>query len=304
MTGRIINLGSLCIDRVFNVEHIVRGGETISAGGVQLFAGGKGLNQSLAARRAGADVIHVGVIGSDGEFLRALLRDEGVDVAHVRTDAHTFTGNAVIQVTTRGDNAIVIVGGANRALTEADVQIALVQVRPGDWFLLQNEINDLDGVLRRAAVQGARVCLNLAPFDARAFDMPFGSVAMLIVNELEAEGLTGESAPAAAMRLLRTRCPSAVIVLTLGEQGLVYSAKGGNVVQLPAFVVDTVDGTGAGDGFIGYLLAGLLTGLELEPALLRASAAGAITASRAGAAPAIPFDAEVTTFLRSRELNR
>ena len=296
----MINLGSLCIDRVFSVDHVARGGETILAADVQVFAGGKGLNQSLAARRAGAEVLHVGCIGDDGEFLRTLLNDEGVDNAFVRTIAGQPTGNAMIQVTARGENAIVIVGGANRLLTRADFEHALAAAGPQDWLLLQNEINDLDVVLRVAAARGLRTCLNFAPCDDRGSRYPFEGVALLVVNEIEAEGITACADPQAALFTLRQkRCPNGIVVVTLGEQGLLYAADGA-IKSLPAFTVQAIDGTGAGDAFIGFLLAALLQDASLEDALISASAAGAITASRLGAAPAIPTAAEVSAFMRDR----
>ena len=298
-TGRIVNLGSLCIDRVFRVDHVARAGETISAVDVQVFAGGKGLNQSLAARRAGAAVLHAGCVGPDGAMLTALLAAEGVDVTQLRIRVEQPTGNAVIQVTPQGDNAIVIVGGANRSLDIDQIDAALDAVGADDWLLLQNEINALGLVLQRAAARGLRVCLNCAPFDASALDYPLADVALLVVNEIEAHGLSGEPDPHAALTMLGRRYPAASIVLTLGEQGLIY-VRAGEVSALPAFSVEAVDGTGAGDAFTGFLLAELLGGATFKDALLGASAAGAITAARLGAAPAIPHAAEVRQFLRER----
>ena len=289
---KIVNLGSLCFDRVYRVPAMVRAGETLRATAVELFPGGKGLNQSLAAARAGAEVLHVGCVGDDGDPLRAVLRDAGVDVTHLRLQEGIPTAHAVIQLTADGNNAIVVVGGSNLAIRPDDIDVALAQLRPGDWLLLQNEINDLDTVLRRAHAQGARVCMNLAPYSTAADGYPLEVVALLVVNENEAQGLTGEADPERALAALRRRCPASTVVVTLGEAGLVYDA-GEGPVPVPPFVVQAVDGTGAGDAFIGYLLASLQLGAAMPHALRLGSAAGALAASRAGAATSIPERAEV-----------
>jgi ribokinase len=293
---KIVNLGSLCFDRVYHVPAMVRTGETLRATAVDLFPGGKGLNQSLAARRAGAAVQHVGCVGADGEPLRALLQEAGVDVTHLRLQEDIPTAHAVIQLTANGDNAIVIVGGSNLAIRPADIDVALASLGEGDWLLLQNEINDLETVLQRAHAQGAQVCMNLAPYSTAADAYPLGYVALLIVNENEAHGLTGEEDPERALAALRRRCPATTVVVTLGEAGLIHDA-GEGIVRVPPFVVHTVDGTGAGDAFIGYLLASLQLGASLPRALVLGSAAGALAASRAGAATSIPTRTEVETLV-------
>lgn len=294
--ARIVNLGSSCFDRVYQVAAVVRPGETIRASATDLFPGGKGLNQSLAARRAGAEVMHVGCLGHDGEPLRDVLAEAGVDVTHFRVQADIPTAHAIIQVAADGNNAIVIVGGSNLAIRPDDIDVALAHVGDGDWLLLQNEINDLDIVLRRAHDQGARVCLNLAPYSTAADAYPLEMVDLLIVNENEAEGLTGQRDELQALALLRRRCPHGSVVITLGEQGLVYDT-GEGACRLPAFAVTTVDGTGAGDAFIGYMLATLQQGEAIEHALRVGSAAGALAASRPGAATSIPTRADVLALI-------
>ncbi len=289
---KIVNLGSLCFDRVYHVPAIARVGETLRASGVSLFPGGKGLNQSLAARRAGAEVLHVGCVGSDGEPLRALLRAAGIDVTHLRLQADIPTAHAIIQLTSDGNNAIVIVGGSNLEIRADDIDVALASLGDGDWLLLQNEINDLDVVLRRAHAQGAKVCMNLAPWSQAADAYPLEFVALLVVNENEAHGLTRETDSGTALARLRTRCPDTTVVVTLGEHGLLHDA-GDGLRAVPPFAVHAVDGTGAGDAFIGYLLASLQQGEPLARALDLGSAAGALAASRAGAATSIPTRADV-----------
>ncbi len=284
---RIVNLGSLCFDRVYHVPSLVQSGQTLRATSTDFFPGGKGLNQSLAACRAGARVYHVGCVGHDGESLRTVLRDAGINVDGLRMQTDVATAHAVIQLTPQGQNAIVIVAGSNFAIQPADLRFALDALGPGDWLLLQNELNDLDQVLEQAHRRGARICMNLAPYSASADNYALQHVQLLIVNEAEAAGLTGCTAPEEALQRLRVRCPDSTVVLTLGELGLLYAA-GAEVQRMPAYSVQTVDGTGAGDAFIGYLLARLQQGDALAAALRMGSAAGALAATRAGAATSIP----------------
>jgi ribokinase len=296
----IVTLGSLCIDNVYRVPALVGAGETAASLSHQVFAGGKGLNQSLAAARAGAAVAHVGAVGPDGVFLIDTLREAGVDTAHIRMLQGERSGHAVIQVDDKGRNAIVIAGGANRALTDMDVAAALDALDPGGWLLLQNEINDLPGVLDAARGRRARIAFNLAPADHHIADYDLSGVALIIVNEIEAAALSGEREPARALAELTRAHAQADIVLTEGEAGLRYAGPSGHG-QMPAFAVRTVDETAAGDAFIGYLIAALAAELDFVAALAHASAAGAMAVTTEGAAASIPFAADVAAFVSARE---
>lgn len=283
---KLVNLGSLCIDNVYRVANIAAAGETVASLSYDIYAGGKGLNQSLAAAKAGAQVVHVGAVGLDGVWLRDTLEDGGVDASGVRVEDGT-SGHAVIQVDESGTNAIVVSGGTNRALTPADVEGALGQVEAGDWLLLQNEINDLDVVLARAKAKGCNVSFNVAPVDGREAHYELDGVALLVVNEVEAAALAGVAEPKAAVEALRQRYPKTEVVLTLGADGLMYAGRDG-ATALPAFKVKAVDETAAGDSFIGYLMAALLAGEPMAQALRLGSAAGALAVGQAGAATSIP----------------
>lgn len=284
--GRLVNLGSLCIDNVYATPNIAASGETVASRNHAVHPGGKGLNQSLAAARAGADVAHVGCIGADGGWLREELAAAGVDVSAVR-EVESPTGHAVIQVTPRGENAIVIAGGANRLLTGEDVDAAFSRCGPDDWLLLQNEINDLPCVLARAREADTRVAFNVAPVDGRERDYDLAAIDLLIVNEVEAAALAAETEPAAAMSALCERYPECDVVLTLGRDGLRYRC-GERRAELEAFRVEAVDETAAGDAFVGYLLAALLEGCDFPEAVRRGAAAGALAVTRPGAASSIP----------------
>jgi len=294
---KLVNLGSLCIDHVYRVAGIAAPGETVASTSHDVFPGGKGLNQSIAAARAGARVAHVGCIGIDGTWLRDRLADEGVDERGVRI-VNPASGHAVIQVDDAGRNAIVIAGGANRVLAAEDVDAALAQLEAGDWLLLQNEINDLPRVLAQARQRACQVAFNVAPVDGREASYDLSGVKLLIVNEIEAAALAGAADPLEAVRALRARCPAADVVLTLGADGLVYAdAASDDATTLPALAVDAVDETAAGDAFIGFLMAGLLAGEPLPEALKLGSAAGALAVTEAGAASSIPTLAEVRELL-------
>ena len=288
---KLVNLGSVCVDHVYRVRALAGAGETVSSTSHQTFPGGKGLNQSLAAAKAGASVHHVGCVGEDGAFLRQVLIDAGVDVTGLRTVAEAVSGHAVIQVNERGENAIVIAGGANRCITLDDLNAAKGLLAPGDWLLLQNEINDLPAALALARDTGARTVFNLAPVDGRETDYDLGGVDLLIVNEIESRALVPASIAAkedaAVACWLADKHPGLDVVLTAGGEGLVHAGAGG-IVSVPAFPVEPVDETAAGDAFIGYLLAGLLEGMEMADALRLGSAAGALAVTRAGAATSIP----------------
>ena len=285
---KIINFGSLNIDKVYAVDHIAAPGETVSATGLALNAGGKGLNQSIAAARAGAQVLHAGAIGPDGAFLEQLLQDNGVDTSpllHVEGES----GHAVIQVDAAGQNSIVVFGGANHALTENYVHQVLDQAESGDMVLLQNEINVVEPVLRTALLKGLTVCFN-----------PSHLVDIFLVNETEAAALAdlpAGSEPETILDNLGWAYPRSTIVLTLGEKGVLCRSDGGSNVQ-KAFPVSAVDTTAAGDTFTGYFLAGLCQGKDLTLCLKEAAAAAALAVSRPGAAPSIPAREEVEEFLK------
>ena len=294
---RLVNLGSLCIDNVYGVEKIASPGETVASHSYEVFPGGKGLNQSLAAQLAGCSGFHIGCVGSDGIWLKEFLASKGVDVSHIR-ESDEATGHAVIQVDALGQNSIVIVGGSNRSISHADIEVALDLARDG-WLLLQNEINDLGEILERSFAAGVKVALNVAPVDGREQDYSLSGLGMLIVNEIEAAALSSESDPQSSLSVLCSRLPQTQVVLTRGNQGLLYG-MGDKRLVMEATTVTAVDETAAGDSFIGYLMASVISGDPIEGSLRRASAAGARTVMRAGAASSIPTKGEVDLFLANR----
>ena len=288
--AKILNIGSLNLDYVYAVPHFVAAGETLLSSRRDVFAGGKGLNQTVAAARAGAEVCHGGAVGADGDMLLDLLRDAGADVSAVaRVDVPT--GHAVIQVSPQGENAIIILGGANRAVSPETVGIALEKVGPGDILLLQNEINGLDHIIRRAARKGLRILFNPAPMEDAVKDLPLELLDTLIVNEGEGKALAGD------MDALKAAYPNQKILLTQGSRGASLWT-GSEVIFQPAFPVKAVDTTAAGDCFLGYYAAALAEDLPYAAALRLAAAASALAVQRPGAAPSIPVRGEVEAFLK------
>lgn len=293
----IINLGSLCVDHVYRVTSLAGAGETVAAKSYDIFPGGKGLNQSLAAAKAGAEVAHAGAIGKDATWLLELLQSAGAKVDRVQV-LDGPSGHALIQVNDAGENSIVINGGTNTKLTRDYIDSVLATVGPEDWLLLQNEINELDYVLTQAAEQNLRVAFNIAPPDERIRSYPMSAVRLFVLNLHEASALTGQTGKDDVMRALKENYPSAASVLTLGGDGLHYLPAGGDQFEfLGAHRVSPVDETAAGDAFTGYLLAGLSSGAAFTEALRLASAAGALAVTAEGAASSIPERAAVEEFL-------
>lgn len=264
--------GSLNIDLVTRVEAIPRPGETVLGPSYAIIPGGKGANQALAARRAGAEVRLVGAVGDDGfaDAALSLLLQEGVDCSLVRrVDAPT--GAAFIAVDAAGENAIVVASGAN-ALASATVLDAL-PVGPGDVLLLQREVPDAEALVaaRWMHAAGGRVVLNAAPAGAVPADL-LACLDTLIVNEHEAAvvgnalGLAGSVDEIAAAIDARHRVTT---IVTLGAEG-VLGWTGGVRRTVPALPVRVVDTTAAGDAFCGAYAAALAAGLHFSTAIARA----------------------------------
>lgn len=292
---KILNFGSLNIDFVYPVDHIVQPGETIAAKSLEIFCGGKGLNQSIALARAGVRVRHAGMIGPDGGILLDACAENGVDSSLVR-QVEERCGNAIIQVAANGQNSIVLFGGANRMNTVEYVDTVLAQFSAGDLVLLQNEINLVDRIIDKAAERGLTIALNPAPFDANLDSCDLGKISLFIVNEVEGGQITGESTPDAILDAMRDRYPGAEVVLTLGGDGACYQNAEERIVQ-PIFPATVVDTTAAGDTFTGYFLAGKTEGLPPVTCMRMAALASSITVSRMGATPSIPTREEVAARL-------
>ena len=285
---RIVNFGSLNIDYTFQVSEIVRPGQTIDSLGVSCFPGGKGLNQSIAFARAGGQVFHAGLIGSDGLFLKNLLEENGVDCSCVKVTDQAGTGKAFIQVDQKGQNSIVLSGGANRMNTEAYCREVLERFSAGDWLLLQNEISCIGPLMELADKRGMRIIFNPSPISAEVLRLPLDRVSLFLLNEDEGKQLSGEETPESILSALAEKYPRAECILTLGEKGALWS-DGKQTLFQSACSVPAVDTTGAGDTFTGYVLACLSRNEGIQASMKKAARAAAIAVTRKGAATAIPF---------------
>jgi ribokinase len=289
---KVVNFGSLNFDHVYEVEHLVRPGETITSDKYRRFCGGKGLNQSIALAYAGAEVFHAGKIGRDGEPLVACLKTAGVDTSHIGVTESEPSGHALIQVDRTGQNSIIIHGGANRDIREADAGRVLDHFKSGDCLLLQNEISSIPEIIDQARQQGLNIFLNPAPMDQRVLGYPLDKVDYFIINEIEGRELTGAAEPEAIIEAMRKRFARAMTILTLGEQGVLCGDRQ-TKISVPAERVTPLDTTAAGDTFIGYFIARKIRGETVENCLRTATRAAAICVTRRGAADSIPRIEEV-----------
>jgi hypothetical protein len=297
---KVLNFGSLNIDYVYDVDNFVRKGETISSKGLNVFCGGKGLNQSVALARAGADVYHAGMIGKDGIFLVDFLKNSGVNVDNILIRDDIRTGNAIIQREISGDNCIILFAGANRSITRDYVDKVLEKFGRGDYIVLQNEISELPYIVESAHRQGMKIVLNPSPMDEIIGELNLSYIDYFLLNETEALKLSGidKFDSKKCMSGLVNTYKGAGVLITLGDKGAIYS-DGNIFVEQKAVKTKAVDTTAAGDTFTGYFVNGILGGKEIKEAINEATIAASIAVSRIGAAPSIPAMNEVKERLKN-----
>jgi ribokinase len=282
----IVVFGSINVDLIVPVPRLPRAGETVLGGDYALLPGGKGANQALAARRAGAEVVLAGAVGADSfaGIALHLLRDAGVDTRLVRV-VEEPTGCAAIMVSSEGENTIAVAPGANASarsdqvpdelLNSGTTLVAQMEVPPGETAML----------MRRLRMRGGCSLLNLAP--ALPIDIALlGEIDFVVANQGEAAA-TG-SAPELLARRLRQG-----LVVTRGAAGALAILRDGIRIEVPALAIEPIDTTGAGDTFVGVLAAALELGVPLEAALYRASAAAGVACLAHGAQTAMPDSAAI-----------
>jgi ribokinase len=282
----IVSFGSINVDLIVPVPRLPRSGETLLGGDYALLPGGKGANQALAARRAGAEVILAGAVGADAFAAIALdlLRRDGVDTALVRV-VEQPTGCAAIMVASDGENAIAVAPGANASVLAEQIPDELLGA--GTTLVAQMEVpsGETENLIRRVKAAGGRTLLNLAP--ALPIDpMVLREIDLLVANEVEAAGM-GSEPPQLARRLRQG------LVVTRGAAGAIAYLRGGERIAVPALPIEPIDTTGAGDTFVGVLAAGLDRGVPLETALRRANAAAGLACLARGAQSAMPDGAAI-----------
>ena len=288
---KVLDFGSLNVDYVYSVPHIIEGGETMLSSKMEVFSGGKGLNQAMALSKAGVDVYMAGKIGEDGNILLDDCRKYGVNTKYVQ-QLPVKGGHTIIQVNTEGQNCIILYGGTNMMQTKEHMDEVLKDFGEGDFLILQNEINLMDYLIDRAYEKGMKIVLNPSPFDERLDACDLKKVWLFMLNEIEGEQFTGTSDPDGIIEKLKEKFPNSHFVLTLGSKGAIYADKEQKVFQ-DIFKVKAVDTTAAGDTFTGYFIAGLILGKDIQETLRMAAKASSITVSRPGAVPSIPTIDEV-----------
>jgi len=300
MHPKIVVVGSLNMDLIVSAPRIPAPGETIIGHAFNTAAGGKGANQAVAAARLGAQVSMVGCVGDDayGQAQLYNLAADGVDTTFVRVDPETHTGVALITVDDAGENSIVVSSGANWRMTATDVNAAEAVIAGANMLLLQLEtrLEVVERAVKVAVQHSVPVVLNPAPTSHLSPEL-LAAVSYLIPNESEASFLSGQpvtdlDSAWAAARHLRSGGVGTV-VLTLGEQGALLVAEG-QEAHVPAFPVQAVDTTAAGDAFVAGFAVTVASGRSLLQAVRFAAASGALAATKLGAQPSLPFLEEVS----------
>ncbi|TIX92160.1 ribokinase [Rhizobium sp. P44RR-XXIV] len=290
--------GSINMDLIATTDRLPKPGETVAGNGFSTAAGGKGANQALAARRAGATVRMSGAVGNDGFAAPALelLDAAGTDLSTTRRVSQP-TGTALILVGGDGENMIAVVPGANGTNTAEDAAAAVAALNSGDTLMLQFEIpvDAVETALNAAKAKGVRTVLNLAPLIPEAERL--GRLAdIVIANETEFERLAGQDNMSAAERetaLVRLHGETGqTLIVTLGGDGVI-AIRDGELSSAKGLVIEPVDTVGAGDTFCGYFAASLDEGLDFHASLRRAAVAGSLACLKAGAQPSIPVASEV-----------
>ena len=314
MPAQIAVLGSLNMDFVVRVQHLPAPGETVLGHGFQMIPGGKGANQACAAGRLGGPGVLTRMAGRVGydvfaDHLKASLAAANVDVAYVHGARSQPTGVALIWVDTNGQNSIVVASGANHALAVSDVEGLRSAFRGAGFALFQLEtpLVAVAAALKLAREEGARTILDPAPAQPLSREL-MEQVDILTPNESEALMLLGSATaalatePAQVSRALLALGPRAVI-LKLGNRGCYYD-DGSVALLSPAFPMNAVDTTAAGDTFNGALAVALAEGHPIEQALRFANAAAGLSVTRLGAQASIPSRKEVDEFLVAHQTAR
>ncbi|MBK5343221.1 MULTISPECIES: ribokinase [Pseudomonas] len=302
MPANVVVIGSLNMDLVTRAPRLPKGGETLIGHSFATVSGGKGANQAVAAARLGAQVAMVGCVGNDdyGVQLRDALLAEQID-CHAVSTVEDSSGVALIVVDDNSQNAIVIVAGANGAMTPAVIDRFDAVLQAADVVICQLEIPDatVGHALKRARALGKTVILNPAPASRPLPADWFAAIDYLIPNESEAAALSGlpvdslETAESAASHLITMGAGK--VIITLGAQGSLF-ASGKGFEHFPAPKVKAVDTTAAGDTFVGGFAAALASGKSEAEAIRYGQIAAALSVTRAGAQPSIPTMSDVQAF--------
>lgn len=218
---RVLNIGSLNLDYVYRVDHIILPGETEATESRNVFLGGKGINQSVALAKAGVEVYHAGIIGTNGQPFLDACSEFGVHADYIRRlDAPD--GHTIIQIDKNAQNSILLFGGTNQMLTEDFIDEVLGDFTAQDLLLLQNEVNLLPYIVEKAYDKGMMIALNPSPFNSKLDAVDMRKISLFLLNEVEGNQLTGKSEPDDILETLKGLYPHARVVLTLGKNARTF----------------------------------------------------------------------------------
>jgi len=301
MKPKIVVIGSANTDMIVRITHIPRAGETVLGDNFIQSRGGKGANQAITAARLGAEVTFVARLGKDrfGQDAFEAYEKEGINTKYIVWDEASPTGVALIMIDLEGEDIICVAPGANGKLSTDDISKAEEAIKSADCVLLQLEIpmKTVEFAIKLASKYHVRVILNPAPMAKISEDL-LERVDVLTPNETEAAALTGNyvSHPRDLAHIIKRKFNVENVIVTMGKDGAVISGLSIPIV-VPSFPVESVDATGAGDGFNGGLAVALARGDNLEDAVIYASAVGALATTRFGAQSSLPTALEVVAFL-------
>lgn len=294
---KILNFGSMNIDKIYHMSDIVKVKETLPSIKLEEAIGGKGLNQSIALSKTGIEVFHAGKVGrSDGMFLVDALSSNGINIDNIFY-SDSPSGHAIIQISEVGENAIIVHGGANQEFTTDEIDTVLEKFTEHDWVIIQNEISNIPYIITKAKEKGMNIVFNPSPINLELFDYPLELVDIFVLNEVEGNILTDKENPEEIIGELKNKFKKATFFLTLGKEGSI-TERSENLIKQPAFKVNAVDPTGAGDTYTGYLIGLLAQGKSLQFSMKFASAASALSVTVVGASNSIPSYVNVEEFLR------
>ncbi len=305
MKNKIVVIGSSNVDLIMKMDHLPEKGETVTNAEFFQVYGGKGANQAVAAARAGGDVAFVSCVGDDAYTPQMVqnYKDDGIDTRFVFHEKEIASGHALIMIGNQGMNYISVAPGANYRLTKQKIDEAVPVIDEAALIVMQYEIQEetVKYVIDHANNKGIPVLWNCAP--GRAFDREYiPKINILVLNEVEAGFLSGmpveteTDAENAAEKLVKRGVEK--VIITLGSKGA-FILNRSEKINVPAFKVEAVDTTAAGDTFCGAFAVALVEGKPMKEALLFASAAAAISVTRMGAQPSAPTRFEIEEFLKS-----
>lgn len=308
MNSKILVVGSSNTDMIIKTASLPKPGETVIGGTFYMASGGKGANQAIAAKKSGGDVVFVTRVGEDDFGKRSIenYKKDGLDITHIIHDEESASGIALIMVDDSGENSIAVASGANNNISPDDIKRISDVVDESQIILVQLEIplESVKAAVKQAYEKKKTVILNPAPAQMLGDDL-LKMITIITPNENEAGILSGikvedeESAIKAARNLLSRGVQK--VILTMGSRGLLY-CDDSDCEMMPAYKVDAVDTTAAGDVFNGALASGLAEKMELRSAIRFASAAAGISVTRMGAQTSIPDRNEIEMFMRSGSL--